>query len=155
MSVETDQRFPLDLTVLDGDGSPVTVADLRGDARAVAMYFMRTGTCPVCLHHARALVRQDLLDQDVRPVVVVPGPPEHSARVRRLVGDRATVVSSAGAQAHQAGGLHRTLLLQHSGVVLVDAAGAVRYRLVSALPTGSFDGPALRAAVERLQDGRR
>jgi hypothetical protein len=41
-------------------------------------------------------------------------------------------------------------VLDGGGVVLVDAAGAVRYRLVSALPTGSFDGPALRAAVERL-----
>jgi hypothetical protein len=152
MIVRTDQHFPLELTMLTGDGDQVTAADLRGDARAVAMYFMRTGTCPVCLHHARTLVRQDLLDQGVQPVVVVPGPQSHSARVRRLVGDRAIVVSSAGAQAHQAGGLHRTLLLQHSGVVLVDAAGAVRYRLASALPTGSFDGPALRAAVERLAD---
>jgi peroxiredoxin len=150
MTVETDRRFPLDLTVLASDGSQVTVADLRGEARAVAMYFMRTGTCPVCLHHARALVRQDLLALDVQPVVVVPGPPEHSARVRRLVGDQATVVSSSDAQAHQAGGFHRTLLLQHSGVVLVDAAGVVRYRLESALPTGSFDGPALLAAIERL-----
>jgi peroxiredoxin len=150
MPVETDQRFPLDLTVLAGDGSRVTVADLRDQARAVAMYFMRTGTCPVCLHHARAFAGQDLLGQGVRPVVVVPGAPEHSARVRRVVGDRATVVSSADTEAHQAAGLHRTLILQHSGVVLVDAAGAVRYRLVSALPTGSFDGPALRAAVERL-----
>jgi peroxiredoxin len=155
MSVETDQRFPLDLAVLAGDGSRVTVADLRGQARAVALYFMRTGTCPVCVHHARVLARQDLPDQGVQPVVVVPGPPAHSARVRRLAGDGVTVVSSAGAQAHQAAGLHRTLLLQHSGVVLVDAAGAVHYRLVSALPTGSFDGPALRAAVERLRDGRR
>ncbi len=150
MSVETDQRFPLDLTVLDGDGSRVTVTDLRGRARAVALYFMRTGTCPVCLHHARALVRQDLLDQDVQPVVVVPGPAAHSTRVRRLLGDRVTVVSSADAQAHQAAGLYRTLLLQHSGVMLVDATGAVRYRLVSALPTGSFDGPALHAAIEQL-----
>lgn len=150
MTVETDHRFPLDLTVLDGDGSQVTVADLRGPARAVVLYFMRTGTCPVCLHHARALARQDLPALDVRPVVVVPGPAAHSARVRRLVGAGATVVSSVDAQAHQAGGLHKTLMLQHSGVVLVDAAGVVRYRLASALPTGSFDGPALRAAVERL-----
>ncbi len=152
MNVETDQRFPLDLTVLAGDGSRITVADLRGPARAVAMYFMRTGTCPVCQHHARAFVRLDLLDHGVRPVIVVPGPPTHGTRVRRLVGDRATVVSSTDAQAHQAGGLHRTLLLQHSGVALVDAAGAVRYRLVSALPTASFDGPALRAAIEELAD---
>jgi hypothetical protein len=30
------------------------------------------------------------------------------------------------------------------------AAGVVRYRLATALPTGSFDGPTLQAAIDRL-----
>jgi hypothetical protein len=34
--------------------------------------------------------------------------------------------------------------------VLVDAAGAVRYRLAAALPTGNFDGVALLAAIDRM-----
>jgi len=58
MPVQTEHRFPLDLSVLDASGSPVTLADLRGQARAVAAYFMRTGTCPVCIHHARALAQR-------------------------------------------------------------------------------------------------
>jgi hypothetical protein len=33
--------------------------------------------------------------------------------------------------------------------MLVDSAGVVRYRLASALPTGSFDGPALQATIDR------
>ena len=111
---------------------------------------MRTGTCPVCIHHARTLARLDLPTHDVQPVVVVPGPPTHAARVRRILGDRVTVVSSAGAQAHLAAGLRRTLLLQHSGVMLVDSAGVVRYRLATALPAGSLDGPAPQAATGRL-----
>src|SRR6516165_446446 len=86
----------------------------------------------------------------LHPVVVVPGPPTHAARVRRILGDRVTVVSSDGAQAHLATGLHRTLLLQHSGIMLIDSAGVVRYRLATALPTGSFDGPTLQAAIDRL-----
>jgi hypothetical protein len=73
----------------------------------------------------------------VQPVVVVPGSPAHAARVRRILGDRVAVVSSDGAQAHLAAGLHRTLLLQHSGIMLVDSAGVVRYRLASALPTAA------------------
>ena len=85
----------------------------------------------------------------MQPVVVVPGPPTHAARVRRILGDRVTVVSSDGAQAHLAAGLHRTLLPQHSGIMLIDPAGVVRYRLATALPTGSFDGPALHAAIDR------
>jgi hypothetical protein len=59
---------------------------------------------------------------------VVPGPPPHAAQVRRILGDRVTVVSSAGAQAHLAAVLHRTLLLQHSGIMPAGSAGAVRYR---------------------------
>ena len=73
-----------------------------------------------------------------------------AARIRRILGDRVTVMSSAGVQAHLAAGLRRTLLLQHSGVMLVDSAGVVRYRLATALPTGSFDGPTLQAAIDRL-----
>src|SRR6516164_7523380 len=79
-----------------------------------------------------------------------PGPATHAARVRRILGDRVTVVSSAGAQAHLAAGLHRTLLLVHSGIMLVDSAGVVRYRPATALPTGSFDGLTLQAAIDRL-----
>src|SRR6516165_1499671 len=125
MPVQTEHRFPLDLNVLDAADSRVTLADLRGQARAVAAYFMRTGTCPVCIQHARALARLDLPTPGVQPVVVVPGSPPHAARVRRILGDQVTVVSSEGAQAHLAAGLHRTLLLQHSGVMLAGSAGVV------------------------------
>ena len=44
---------------------------------------------------------------------------------------------------------HRTPLLQPSGLMLVDSAGVVRYRPATALPTGSFDGPTLQAAIDR------
>ena len=148
MPVQAEHRFPLDLSVRDAAGSRVTLADQRGQARAAAAYFMRTGTCPVCIQHARALARLDLPTHDVQPVVV-PGSPTRAARVRRILGDRVTVASFAGAQAHLAAGLHRTLLLQHRGVMLVDPAGVVRFRLASALPTGSFDGLTLQAAIDR------
>jgi hypothetical protein len=85
----------------------------------------------------------------VQPVVVGPGPPAHAARVRRIPGDRVTVVSAAGAQGHPAAGLRRTLLPHHSGIMLADPAGAVRYRRATALPAGSFDGPARQAAIGR------
>ena len=149
MPVQTEHRFPLDLSVLDAAGSRVTLADLRGQARAAAVSFMRTGTCPVCIQHARALARLDLPAHGGQPVVVVPGPPAHAARVRRIL-DRVIVVSSAGAQAHLAAGLHQTLLLRHSGIMAADSAGVARYRPATALPAGSFDGPALQAAIDRL-----
>ena len=52
--------------------------------------------------HRPCLARLDLPTHDVQPVVVVPGPPTHAAR------------------------------------------------LATALPTGSFDGPTLQAAIDRL-----
>ena len=118
MPVQTEHRFPPGLSVLDAAGSRVTLA------------------------------RLDLPTYDVQPVVVVPGPPAHAARVRRIL-DRVIVVSSAGAQAHLAAGLHQTLLLRHSGIMAADSAGVARYRPATALPTGSLDGPTLQAAIDR------
>jgi len=43
MPAQTEHRFPLGLSVLDAAGGRVALADLRGQARAVAVYFMRTG----------------------------------------------------------------------------------------------------------------
>jgi hypothetical protein len=60
MPVQTEHRSPLDLSVLDAAGNRVTLADMRGQARAVAEYFMRTGTCPACTQHTRTLARLDL-----------------------------------------------------------------------------------------------
>src|SRR5215831_16460984 len=116
MPVQTEHRSPLDPSVLDPAGSRVTLTDLRGQARAVAVYVMRTGTRPVRIQHARAPARPDPPTHGVQPVVVVPASPTYAARVRHLPGDRVTVVSCAGAQAHLAAGPHRTLLLQHSGI---------------------------------------
>jgi hypothetical protein len=36
------------------------------------------------------------------------------------------------------------------GLSVLDAAGVVRYRLATALPAGSVDGPTLQAAIDRL-----
>ena len=43
MPVQTEHRFTLDLSVLDAAGSRVTLADLRGQARAVAVRPRSTG----------------------------------------------------------------------------------------------------------------
>jgi len=140
----------VELTFTDAEGRPVTLAELRGGHRAAALFFMRAGNCLACLRHARNLASLPLAEDGVRAVVVVPGTPADAARVRRTVGERVATVSSTGAEAHLAVGLNRTLLLQHSGTLLVDSTGAVRYRLAATLPTGSFDGPALIDAVRRL-----
>lgn len=144
MQVETDR-----IVFADATGARVTVGELRGGTRGVALFFMRAASCAICVRHVRALAALRLADRDVTPVVVVPGGAAEAARVRRVAGV-VRVVSSTGAEAHRAAGLTRTMLLQHSGTLLVDASGEVRYRLGATLPTGSFDAAALTAAVDRL-----
>jgi hypothetical protein len=133
----------------DATGAEVTVAGLRGGTRGVALFFMRAANCMICVRHVRALAALRLTERDVTPVVVVPGGAAEAARIRRVAG-AVRVVSSTGAEAHQAVGLTRTMLLQHSGTLLVDATGEVRYRLGATLPTGSFDAAALTAAIDAL-----
>ncbi|WP_326999812.1 redoxin domain-containing protein [Dactylosporangium sp. NBC_01737] len=144
MKVETDR-----VVFTDATGAEVAVGELRGGTRGVALYFMRAANCMICVRHVRALAALRLTDRDVTPVVVVPGGAAEAARIRRVAG-AVRVVSSTGAEAHQAVGLTRTMLLQHSGTLLVDARGEVRYRLGATLPMGSFDAAALTAAVDAM-----
>jgi len=150
MPVQTEHRFPPDLSVLDAAGSRVNLAGLRGQARAVAAYFMRAGTGPACIHRARALARRTC------PPTACSRPWWYPARRRTPPGSDASSATGSPScpplapRAHLAAGLHRTPLLQHSGIMLVDSAGVVRDRPATALPTGSFGGPTLQAAIDRL-----
>ncbi len=91
MPAQTGHRFPLGLSVLDAAGGRVTLADPRGQARAVAVYFMRTGW--IYLHRT-------------------PAPSTQWHHARRLGRRRAIPAGDR-------------------------------------LPTGTFDGPALQAAIDR------
>ena len=77
-------------------------------------------------------------------------PPTRASRTPPAAGcARAAAEDTTVTRSPLAAGLHRTLLLPHSGIMLADPAGVVRYRLATALPTGSFDGPTLQAAIDR------
>nr|BFE65869.1 hypothetical protein GCM10020063_103950 [Dactylosporangium thailandense] len=127
----------------------VDVAELRGDARGLVVYYMRAASCAICVRHVKALAGLGLAGRGVAAAVVVPGGAAQAERIRRVAGGL-NVVSSDGVAAHRAAGIDRTLIVQHSGTLLFDAQGEERYRLVATLPTGGFDAPALAAAVERL-----
>lgn len=150
MTIDVDRAFPTTLSFVASPDRRVTLAELRGTDRAVALFFMRASNCPMCVRHAKHLAGMKLSGRGVRSVVVVPGAAKEAERVRRAVGTGVTVVSSVDAEAHRAVGLNRSMLMQHSGTLLVDAEGTVRYRLGATLPTGSFDPKALLAAIDAL-----
>jgi hypothetical protein len=127
----------------------IDVDGLRGDGKGLVLYFIRAANCPVCLRHVKSLAGLGLASRGVAAAVVVPGGPAQVERVRRVAGGLA-VVSSDGVAAHRAAGLDRTLIMQHSGTLLIDAAGQERYRLAATLPNGSFDAAALNEAIDRL-----
>jgi hypothetical protein len=127
----------------------IDIDRLRGDGKGLVLYFIRAANCMVCLRHVKNLAGLGLAARGVTGAVVVPGGPAEVERVRRVAGGL-TVVSSQGVAAHRAAGLDRTLIMQHSGTLLFDAAGQERYRLAATLPTGSFDAAALGAAIDRL-----
>ena len=136
MPLQTEHRFLLDLaswTPPAAESPWPTARPGTGGGRVLHAHRHLPGLHPPRPHPSPA----DLPTHDAQPVVVVPGPPTTAARVRRILGDRVTVTPSASAQAHLAAGLHRTLLLRQSGIMLVDSAGVVRYRLATALPAAS------------------
>ncbi|MFI5914012.1 hypothetical protein [Dactylosporangium sp. NPDC051541] len=127
----------------------IDVDGLRGDGKGLVLYFVRAANCPVCLRHVKSLAGLGLAARGVAAAVVVPGGPAEVERVRRVAGGLA-VVSSDGVAAHRAAGLGRTLVMQHSGTLLFDAAGQESYRLATTMPHGSFDPAALGAAIDKL-----
>lgn len=139
-----------DAAVTRPDGSATTLRQVTAGHPAVA-FFMRAASCAVCLGHAKKLVAMRAeLGADIRAVVVTPGGAKEATRVSRVLGNGAVSVASAPEAAHAGVGLTKGLMLQHSGTVLADGSGVIRYERLATLPTGAFDADELRGAVARL-----
>jgi len=145
-----------DLPLTDRHGRPVALSALLASGPAV-LYFLRAPSCPACLGHARRLVaarREGRVQTQV--LLVTPGGAADAADVERRIGARTgqalpeAVRVLASGDAHQAAGLGKTLLLQHSGTFVVDPQRTIRYARTAALPTGSFDEGDLLAALAGL-----
>lgn len=150
MAVEIGQHLP-HLVIRDEHNNRVSVEEMR-DGRPVVLFFMRSGTCMVCLRHARTLdgMHGELNAHKVMPIVVVPGAADDAAVVRRKLSSDTRVVSSDEVTTHQAAGLGQSMLLQHSGTFLADTEGVVRHVKTAALPTSSFHRGQLLDAIAQL-----
>ena len=87
---------------------------------------------------------------------MTPGGAGEAAAVERKVAARTAgalpegVLVLASGDAHRAAGLGRTLVLQHSGTLVVDTQRTIRYALTATLPNRSYDERGLLAALAGL-----
>ncbi len=147
------------LTLTDADGRAVPDARLLSPGLTV-LYFLRSASCPACLGHARRLAAakdDGRLGADV--VLVTPGGAAEAASVRSAVARRSSsgrlpqgVSVVASGDAHARVGLDTTLMLQHSGTLLVDDQRRVRYARTATIPTGSYREDDLLEALKSAQD---
>jgi len=155
MSASVVDRLP-ELTLTDHRGHRLSTSELLGGAPTV-LYFMRAASCPVCVGHARSLVAAHLAGRVPEPIVlVVPGGADeagvvHAKVIARVAALPDTVRIVASGDAHETTGLQRTLTLQHSGTVVVDARHRIRYSRTAVMPTGSYSERDLTAALSALR----
>lgn len=119
------------------------------DGTPALVFFMRASTCPVCLAHARAILK--MVDGGAlighRFVVIAPRGAEDAARVVSSLKSPLASVWASGS-GHSDVGLGRFLSIQHSGTFLVGADGIVRHARTGVLPTQSFSAREVIAALE-------
>jgi len=155
MNASVVDRLP-ELTVTDHRGHRSNTSQLLGGGTTV-LYFLRAASCPVCVGHARSLVAAHVEGRVAeRVVLVVPGGAGEAATVHAKVAARVaslpeTVRVVGSGDAHEMTGLSRTLMLQHSGTVVVDVQHRVRYSRTSAMPTASYSERDLVAALSALR----
>ena len=130
------------LIAADGRESPLA-SHLSKDGAVV--FFMRAASCPICLAHAATALRMTEAGElgGAALVVITPGDASDAAAVAK----RLRTSAWASGTAHANAGLGSTLLIQHSGTFVLDAAGTVLLAQTSVLPTGNFSADAVRKAL--------
>jgi peroxiredoxin len=134
----------------DGQGEIVRLRDYRG--QAVVLFFIRAFTCRACQQHARQLasVYQEFRQRATEVIVVGPGQPQEAAHYRdRLALPFPVVADPVGATARRFG-VDRWLfkLVHQTGLIVVDAAGQMRYTRVQNTPAGVLDLDALWSVLD-------
>jgi peroxiredoxin len=136
-----------EIHLVAANGKESRLASQLGEGGAV-VFFMRAASCPICLAHAANAVRMAEAGQlgTARLIVITPGDAKDAATVARRLNSNAVDAWASGT-AHANAGLGRTMLIQHSGTFVLDAAGTVLHAQTSVLPTGNFSAEAVRAAL--------
>lgn len=133
------------LTLSRADGTEMDASRLV-DNGPIAIYFMRTPTCPVCNAHLRQMTRSGGRGLLRRLVIVVPGGPADADLVVKRHPDLADRVAWSP-DAHAAVGLFMRAGMQQSGTFVVDAAGKVLVARAATVPLGAYREDEVLAAL--------
>jgi|GEM_PF-6665432 len=109
--------------------------------RSTVLYFMRASNCAQCNRHTRELEKllPELQKRNMDVIVIVPEDATATKKVAERNNLTIPVMWSDG-NAHALAGLDKKFLgiIQQSGTVVVDQAGAVLYKRIATNPEESF-----------------
>jgi len=106
------------------------------------LYFMRAASCAQCNRHTRDLEKllPELKLRGLDVIVIVPE--DDNAAVKVKTRNKLSIpVMTGNNNAHALAGLDKKFLglIQQSGTVVINTAGAVLYKRIATNPEGSFD----------------
>ena len=147
MSVATSTqlvRTPANLSFVNVNGATTGLADLVGLNGAV-LFFMRTSSCPVCLHHLKELadIATEISSSGKSIVTVIPDGEQAAAKLTKKFPAFQFVVGDAAADAQRNLGLGAKFGMQRSGVLIVESSSVPVYEHAATMPIFAFDKKAL------------
>ncbi len=133
-------RTPANLSFVNVNGTTTGLADLVGLDGAV-LFFMRTSSCPVCLHHLKELadIATEISSSGKSIVIVIPDGVQASAKLTKKYPTFQFVVGDAAADAQRNLGLGAKFGMQRSGVLIVDSSTVPVYEHAATMPIFAFD----------------
>ena len=135
------------INLIGADGARSTLEKERGNDKAV-VFFMRASTCPICLAHARTILKMQDAGElaGARFILIAPGDAGEAKTVQQRLGSSKASVWASGND-HAAAGLGKFLMMQHSGTFVLDDDGRVLFAKTAAMPVASFSRSGVATAL--------
>ena len=136
-------RTPANLSFVNVNGATTDLADLADlvGLDGAVLLFMRTSSCPVCLHHLNELagIATEISSSGKSLVIVVPDGVQAAAKLTKKYPTFQFVVGDAAADAQRNLGLGAKFGMQRSGILIVDSSSVPVYEHAATMPIFAFD----------------
>lgn len=138
-----------DIGLIGPDGERSTLSQETRDSKAV-VFFMRASKCPICLAHARTILKMQTAGDlsGASFLLIAPGDAGEAATALKRLGSSKAAVWASGSN-HAAVGLGTFLTIQHSGTFVLDEDGRILHVKTAAIPAASFSRAAVMEALAR------